>query len=69
MPVSCCLFALASLQTVFISFNGFSLAQELKEGRENVENNPRRGRPSTSRTENNVEHVKRMGRGDLRFTV
>ena len=41
----------------------------MKEGRDDVEDDPRGGRPSTSRNETNVELVKKMVRGDSRLTV
>ena len=40
-----------------------------KEGREDVEDDSRSGRPSTSRTSDNVEHVKQMVRGDRQLIV
>ena len=40
-----------------------------KEGCEDVEDDPRCGRPSTSRDETNVELVKKIVRGDRRLTV
>ena len=43
--------------------------KRFKEGREEVEDDPRSGRPSTSRTEDNIEHVKQMVRADCRLMV
>ena len=40
-----------------------------KEGREEVEDNHRSGRPSTSRTDKNVERVRQKVRSDRRLTV
>ena len=47
----------------------FEWHKRFKEVREDVEDNPRSGRPSTSRTEANVERVKHLVRGDRRLTV
>ena len=47
----------------------FVWCKRFKEGREDVEDDPRSGRPSTSRNEANVERVKQMVRGDRRLTV
>ena len=47
----------------------FEWCKRFKEGREDVEDDPRSGRPSTSRNEANVERVKQMVRGDRRLTV
>ena len=52
-----------SRSTVFLWHKRF------KEGREDVEDDPRGGRPSTSRNKTNVELVKRVVRGDRRLTV
>ena len=41
----------------------------LKDGRESVEDKQRAGRPSTSKTENNVAHVKAVLDRDRRFSV
>ena len=38
------------------------------EGREQVEDEPRAGRPSTSKTEDNVERVRSLVRSDRRLT-
>ena len=43
--------------------------KRFKEGCEDVENDPRCGRSSTSRNETNVELVKKIVRGDRRLTV
>ena len=40
-----------------------------KDGRESIENEERAGRPSTSRTENNVAHVKAVLDRDRRLSV
>ena len=45
------------------------MAQRFKEGREEVENDPWSGRPSTSRTMDNIERVKQMVNADRRLTV
>ena len=39
------------------------------EGREQVEDEPRAGRPSTSKTEDNVERVRSLVRSDRRLTL
>ena len=52
-----------SHSTVFLWHKRF------KEGREDVEDDPRGGRPSTSRNETNVELVKKMVHGDRQLTV
>ena len=43
--------------------------KRFKEGREEVEDDQRSGRPSTSGTADNIEHVKQMVRADRRLTV
>lgn len=43
----------------------FEWYKRFKEGREDVEDDSRSGRPSTSRTADNVERVKQMVRGVL----
>ena len=43
--------------------------QRFKEGREDVEDDPRSGRPSTSRNETNIELVKKMVHGNCWLTV
>ena len=47
----------------------FEWHRRLKEGREDVEDDPRSGRPSTSTTEENVEIVRQKVLGDRRLTV
>ncbi|XP_077416144.1 protein GVQW3-like [Vanacampus margaritifer] len=47
----------------------FEWCKRFKEGREDVEDDPRSGRPTTSRTEANVERVRQMLSGDRRLTV
>ena len=42
----------------------FEWHKRFKEGREEVEDDPRSGRPSTSRTADNIERVKQMVRTD-----
>jgi len=45
------------------------LSKRFKEEREEVENDHRSGRPSTSRTEENVQHVTEKVQSDRRLTV
>ena len=47
----------------------FEWHRRFKEGREDVEDDPRSGRPSTSTTEENVEIVRQKVLGDRRLTV
>ena len=47
----------------------FESHRKFKEGREEVENDHRSGRPSTSRTDENVERVRQKERSDCRLTV
>ena len=47
----------------------FEWHRRFKEGREQVEDDRRSGRPSTSRTDENVERVRQKVRSDRRFTV
>ena len=47
----------------------FEWHKRFKEGREEVEDDPRSGRPSTSRTADNIERVKQMVRADRRLVV
>ena len=47
----------------------FEWHKRFKEGREDVEDDPRSGRPSTSKTEENVERVWQKVRSDCRLTV
>ena len=46
------------------STRAFEWHKKFKEGREEVEDDPRSGRPSTSRTVDNIERVKQMVRAD-----
>ena len=47
----------------------FEWHKRFKDGREDVEDDSRSGRPSTSRTDDNVERVKQVVRADRRMTV
>ena len=47
----------------------FEWHRRFKEGREEVEDDHRSGRPSTSRTDENVERVRQKVRSDRRLTV
>ena len=47
----------------------FGWHKRFKEGREEIEDDPRSGRPSRSRTVDNIECVKQMVRADRRLTV
>lgn len=47
----------------------FEWHKRFKSGREDVEDDPKSGRPSTSKTADNIDHVNRMVRGDRRLTV
>ena len=47
----------------------FEWQRRFKEGREKVEDDPRSGRPSTSKTDENVERVRQKVRSDRRFAV
>ena len=47
----------------------FEWHRRFKEGREEVEDDHRSGRPSTSRTDENVEHVRQKMRSDRRLTA
>ena len=49
--------------------HAFEWHKRFKEGREEVEDDPRCGRPSTSRMADNIECVKQMVRADRRLTV
>jgi hypothetical protein len=44
------------------------MAQVILKGRQQVEHEPRAGRPSTSATDDNVERVRFLVRSDLRLT-
>ena len=66
--------ALCMLEQVYkeqtLSLSTVSLRHKrFKEGCENLEVDPRCGRPSTSRSETNVELVKKIVRGDRRLTM
>ena len=52
-----------SRSNVFIRLNRF------KNGRESVEDEPRSGRPSTSKTDDNVVKVRNLVRSDRRLTI
>ena len=45
------------------------MAQVLLEGREQVEDEPRAGRPSSSKTDDNVERVRSLVRSDCRLKL
>ena len=47
----------------------FEWHKRFKEEREEIEDHPRPGRPSTSRTADNIERVKQMVRADRRLMV
>ena len=47
----------------------FKWYKAFSEGRESIKNEPRSGRPSTSKTDNNVEIVRGLVRSDRRLTV
>ena len=47
----------------------FEWHKRFREGREDVENDPKSGRPTTSRTNENVERVREKVRSDRRLTV
>ena len=47
----------------------FEWHKRFKEGREEVEDDARSGRPSSTRTEDNVERVRQKVREDRRMTV
>jgi len=47
----------------------FRWLKSFLEGREQVEDEPRAGRPSTSKTEDNVERVRSVVRSDRRLTL
>ena len=47
----------------------FEWHKRFREGREDVEDDPKSGRPKTSRTNENVKHVREKVRSDRRLTV
>ena len=47
----------------------FEWHKRFREGREDVEDDPKSGRPTTSRTNENVEHVREKVCSDCRLTV
>ena len=47
----------------------FKWHKRFKEGREELEEDPRSGRPSASRNDKNIELLRQKVRGDLRLTV
>ena len=47
----------------------FEWHKRFKHGREEVEDDPKSGRPSTSKTDRNIERVKQLVRNDCRLTV
>ena len=47
----------------------FEWHKRFREGKEDMEDDPRSGRPTTSRTNENVERVKKKVRSDRRLTV
>ena len=47
----------------------FERHKRFREGREDVEDDPKSGRPTTSRTNKNVERVREKVRSDRRLTV
>jgi len=48
---------------------GFRWHKSFLEGLEQVDEEPRAGRPSTSKTDDNVERVRSLVRSDRRFTL
>ena len=47
----------------------FKWHRKFREGEEDVEDKPRSGRPSSSKTDENVKAVRQAVRGDRRLTV
>jgi len=47
----------------------FEWFKKFKEGRKYVRDNPKSGRPSTAKTQENVEKVARIVRGDRRLSI
>ena len=47
----------------------FEWFKKFKEGREDVGDDPKSGRPSTAKTQENVEKVARIVRGDRRLSI
>ena len=47
----------------------FEWFKKFKEGREDVGDDPKSGRPSTAKTQENVEKVARIVRGDHRLSI
>ena len=47
----------------------FEWHKRFKNGREEVEDDPKSGRPSTSKTDDNIARVKQLVRNDRRLTV
>jgi len=47
----------------------FEWFKKFKEGREYVGDDPKSGRPSTAKTQENVEKVARIVRGDCRLSI
>ena len=47
----------------------FEWFKKFKEGREDVGDDPKSGRPSTAKTQENVEKIARIVRGDRRLSI
>ena len=56
-------------ESATVTYEKLQRAQVLLEGREQVEDEPRAGRPSTSKTDDNVERVRSLVRSDRRLTL